>query len=376
MFERIKRMLIKEFLQMFRDPRMRIVLFGMPLIQLVIMAFAMTMDVTDIKTAVLDQDNTVASREMIQRFTAGGYFEVVEYADSFSDITRLLDAGSVKALIRIPAGFEKDLRGGDTARVQLIADGTDSNTTSIVMGYASQIMTQYRTEKLEERLESIAGSAASPPQIQIESRAWFNTNLESRYYYVPGLIAIMLILLSMMVASIAIVREKEGGTIEQVMVTPIRKVEFILGKTVPYLITGYIVMTMMFLIAMIIFGIRIQGSILLLYFLTGIYLAGNLGLALLISVGAHTQQQALLTAFFILMPAILLSGFIFPIHNMPVPVQYATYVNPMRWYMEIIRGVVMKGVGIAALTKAITAQAILAVLFLTVATKRFRKTLE
>ncbi|HHO77210.1 MAG TPA: ABC transporter permease [Deltaproteobacteria bacterium] len=376
MFERIRRMFIKEFLQMFRDPRMRIVIFGVPLIQLVIMAFAMTMDVTDIKTAVIDQDNTVASREVTRRFTAGGYFEVVEYADSLSDVTGLLDTGSVQALIRIPSGFEKDLRGGGTARVQLIADGTDSNTTSIVMGYASQIMTLYRAEILKERIKSIAGGAASPPQIEIETRAWFNKNLESRYYYVPGLIAIMLILVSMMVASIAIVREKEGGTIEQVMVTPIRKVEFILGKTVPYLITGYIVMTMMFIIAMIIFGVRIQGSIVLLYFLTGIYLAGNLGLALLISVSAHTQQQALLTAFFILMPAVLLSGFIFPIDNMPVPVQYATYLNPMRWYMEIIRGVVMKGVGIVALTKAIIAQAILAALFLMVATKRFKKTLE
>ena len=376
MFERIRRMLIKEFLQMFRDPRMRIMLFGVPLIQLVIMAFAMTMDVTDIKTAVIDQDKTVASRELIQRFTAGGYFEVVEHADSLSDVTRLLDIGSVQALIRIAPGFEKDLRGGDTARVQLIADGTDSNTTFIVMGYASQIMVQYRAEMLKERIESIAGPAAFPPQIEIESRAWFNTNLESRYYYVPGLIAIMLILLSMMVASIAIVREKEAGTIEQVMVTPIRKIEFILGKTVPYLIIGYIVMTMMFLIAMIIFGIRIQGSILLLYILTGIYLVGNLGLALLISVSAHTQQQALLTAFFILMPAILLSGFIFPIHNMPMPVQYATYLNPMRWYMEIIRGVVMKGVGIVPLTKAIIVQIILAISFLMIATTRFHKTLE
>lgn len=375
MFERIRRMLIKEFLQMFRDPRMRIVLFGVPLIQLVIMAFAMTMDVTDIKTAVFDQDNTPASRELVQRFTAGGLFKIIEHAQSDSDIKTLLDTGTVQALIRIPPGFEEDLLGGGTAQVQLLSDGTDSNSTSIVMGYASQIMTQYRAELINERMESLLGGVFLP-QVEMESRAWFNPNLESRYYYVPGLIAIMLILLSMMVASIAIVREKEGGTIEQVMVTPIGKTEFILGKTVPYLIIGYIVMTMMFLIAMIIFGIRIQGSIILLYILTGIYLSGNLGLALLISVGAHTQQQALLTAFFILMPAILLSGFIFPIHNMPELVQYATYVNPMRWYMEIIRGVVMKGVGVQALSEAILFQAILAVGFLAIATTRFKKTLE
>ena len=376
MFERIKRMFIKEFLQMFRDPRMRIVIFGVPLIQLVIMAFAMTMDVTDIKTAVIDQDNTPASRELLQRFSAPGYFEVVEYASSPAEISRLLDTSTVQVLIRIPQGFEGKLRGGAIAQVQLLSDGTDSNTTAIVMGYASQIVTQYAQEVLTRRVESLMGAGASPPKITMESRSWFNPNLESRYYYVPGLIAIMLILLSMMVASIAIVREKEGGTIEQVMVTPIRKIEFILGKTLPYLITGYIVMTLMFIIALIIFGIHIRGSVLLLYGLTGIYLAGNLGLALLISVSAHTQQQALLTAFFILMPAILLSGFIFPINNMPVAIQYATFANPMRWYMEIIRGVVMKGVGVAPLAHAIVGESILAISFLTIATARFHKTLE
>jgi ABC-2 type transport system permease protein len=215
-----------------------------------------------------------------------------------------------------------------------------------------------------------------PVEIVIEQRAWYNENLESRYYYVPGLIGVMLLLVSIVVASIAIVREKEMGTIEQVMVTPIRKIEFVLGKTVPYLITGYIVMTFMFIIALIIFGIHIKGSVLLLYLLSGVYLAGNLGIALLISVSAHTQQQALLTAFFILMPAVLLSGFIFPIHNMPVAVQYASYLNPMRWYMDILRGIIMKGVGAHALMKAILWQALLAVSFLIIATYRFRKTLD
>ncbi len=375
MFERIKRMFIKEFLQMFRDPRMRIVIFGIPLIQLVIMAFAMTMDVTDIKTAVIDQDNTPESRELLKRFSSSGYFEVVEHAERLSEINHLLDTSSVQAVIHIQPGFAQDLKGGSTAQVQLLSDGTDSNTTAILMGYASQIVTQYASELLSRRIEYLMGTGVSPPMITMETRSWFNPNLESRYYYVPGLIAIMLILVSMMVASIAIVREKEGGTIEQVMVTPIRKIEFILGKTLPYLIVGYIVMTLMFIIARIIFGIHIQGSVLLLYLLTGIYLAGNLGLALLISVSAHTQQQALLTAFFILMPAVLLSGFIFPINNMPLPVQYATFMNPMRWYVEIIRGVVMKGVGASSLIEAIIGQSVLAVIFLVTATARFRKTL-
>ncbi len=376
MLNRIKRMLVKEFLQMFRDPRMRVVIFGMPVIQLVVLSFALTMDVTDIPTAVYDQDNSVASRELTARFGDSGYFEIEEYIHRRDRMVELLDAGDVRVMIRIPSDFEEDLMNRTTADLQVIADGTDSNTTSIVFGYVSQIVAQYNREKLRERFVSQFGPQAVPGEIEIEQRAWYNENLESRYYYVPGLVGVMLILVSIVVASIAIVREKEMGTIEQVMVTPIGKVEFILGKTVPYLITGYIIMAVMFAIAYIIFGIRIEGSVILLTVLTGVYLVGNLGIALLISVTSRTQQQALLTAFFVLMPAILLSGFVFPIHNMPAPVQYATYLNPMRWYMDVLRGVILKGVGIQALSKAILWQTILAVSFLLVAISRFRKTLD
>jgi len=180
----------------------------------------------------------------------------------------------------------------------------------------------------------------------------------------------------MLLTSIAIVREKEIGTIEQMMVTPIRKLEFILGKTIPYLITGFIVMTAMFILAMMVFGITVKGSWPLLYLMTGVYLVGNVGLALLISVSAGTQQQALLTAFFIVMPAVLLSGFIFPIHNMPLPIQYATFLNPMRWYLEILRGVVLKGVGPGVLWPSMAGQVALAVLFIILASSRFKKTLR
>jgi ABC-2 type transport system permease protein len=369
-------MLVKEFLQMFRDPRMRVVIFGMPVIQLVVLSFALTMDVTDIPTAVYDQDNSVTSRELTAQFGNSGYFDILEYIPSNDRMVEMLDEGHARVVIRIPSDFEEDLMNRTTADLQVIADGTDSNTTSIVFGYVTQIVAQYNREKLRERFVSMFGTQAVPGEITIQQRAWYNENLQSRYYYVPGLIGVMLILVSIVVASIAIVREKEMGTIEQVMVTPIGKTEFILGKTVPYLITGFIIMFVMFVIAFLVFGIRIKGSMLLLTVLTGIYLVGNLGIALLISVTSRTQQQALLTAFFVLMPAILLSGFVFPIHNMPVPVQYATYLNPMRWYMEVLRGVILKGVGIQALSNAILWQTILAVSFLIVAISRFRKTLD
>ena len=205
---------------------------------------------------------------------------------------------------------------------------------------------------------------------------WFNANQESRYYFVPSLIAVMLFIFSLLLTSIGIVKEKEIGTIEQVMVTPIRKIEFILGKTIPYMITSYISMTIMLCVAFIVFNIHVKGNILLLYGLSGLYLLGNMGIALMISASASTQQQAMLTSFLILMPCVMLSGFMFPIANMPDLVQYATWLNPMRWYLDILRGIVMKGTGIIGLWPAIAAQSALAASFIVLAWARFSKTLS
>ena len=374
MLQRLYRMLIKEFLQMLRDPRMRVVIFGIPVIQMTIMAFALTTDVTNVRMAVLDMDKTPASRELINAFTAGKYFRISAYLYSQDAITPLLDRGEVRAVLHIPAGFSKDILTGQTAGVQLLTDGTDSNSTSIVLGYAGFIINEYNDRKQEERLGR-KGIITSPLQIKTESRAWYNSNQESRYYYVPSLIATMLYIFSLLLTSIGIVREKEIGTIEQVMVTPIRGIEFILGKTIPYMITGYISMSFMLVVAFFIFGVHVKGSLLLLYGLTGIYLSGNMGIALIISGSASTQQQALLTSFLILMPSVMLSGFMFPISNMPDPVQYATFFNPMRWYLDILRGIVMKDSGIAVLWPAIVAQSALSLTFLAIAVGRFKKTL-
>jgi drug efflux transport system permease protein len=376
MIGRIKRMLVKEFLQMLRDPRMRIVVFGAPVIQMTVLAFALTTDVDHIKIGLLDSDRSPASRQLVERLTSSGHFEIKGHLAGEADADRLLDEGSIRAFLHLPAGLENDLKRGDSASIQLLADGTDSNTASIVLAYASQVIQEYSTRLLAENIEKTLGPSMLPGRVEIEARTWFNPNLESKYYYVPGLIAVMLLLVSMLLASIAIVKEKEIGTIEQIMVTPISRLEFILGKTIPFMITGFITMTIMFIVAILIFGIRVHGSWLLLYVLTGVYLAGNLGLALLVSVSSSTQQQALLTAFLILMPSILLSGFMFPINNMPEPVQYATFLNPMRWYLEILRGVVMKGVGIESLWPAITAQSVLAFFAILTASLRFKKTLE
>ncbi len=375
MIHRLKQMLIKEFLQILRDPRMRMVILGMPVIQLVIMAFALTTDVTDIRTALLDMDKTPASRELISDFTAGGYFQITHVALSQKEIKDLLDHAVVRAVIVIPFGFEKTMAKGLTAPVQILTDGTDSNTTAIVQGYASGIVTAYSNRKFQEHMEGQGMKKMAQPMDTVPI-AWFNANQESKYYFVPSLIAVMLFIFSLLLTSIGIVKEKEIGTIEQVMVTPIKKIEFILGKTLPYMVTGYISMTIMLFVAFIVFNIHVKGNIGLLYLLSGLYLMGNMGIALMISASATTQQQAMLTSFLILMPCVMLSGFMFPIKNMPDLVQYATGINPMRWYLEILRGIVMKGVGLRVLWPAVVAQAALAVVFISLAWARFTKTLS
>lgn len=375
MFHRIQRMLVKEFLQMLRDPRMRVVIFGLPVIQMMVMAFALTTDVTNIRTAVLDMDKTLSSRALIAAFTGGGYFQINRYLESQREITALLDQGAVRAVIQILPGFEKALSSGRTAPVQILTDGTDSNSTAISLGYANSIVAAHSGKLRLERLAR-SGMRTDPVQVATVPRAWFNPNQESKYYYVPSLIAVMLFIFSLLLTSIGIVKEKEIGTIEQVMVTPIRGIEFILGKTVPYMITGYITMSIMLGVAFIVFGVPVKGRLLLLYFLAGIYLCGNMGIALIISASAATQQQAMLTSFLVLMPCVMLSGFMFPIHNMPEVIQYATWANPMRWFLHMLRGIVMKGVGIETLWPAALAQTILSVSFILIASVRFKKTLS
>jgi ABC-2 type transport system permease protein len=375
MLLRLRRMLIKEFLQLLRDPKMRVIIFVAPVIQLTIFAFALTTDVDNIETVLMDRDHTPQSREVAARFTGSGYFRVVARAATPEDVDRALDTGEARAALVILPGFARDILSGRSGQVQVVTDGTDSNSAALVNGYATRIVQGYALDLLSERMRR-AGFERTPSGVDVRARAWFNPNMESKYFYVPGLVAVMMVVVTLILTSIAIVREKEIGTIEQIMVTPIRGVEFILGKCLPFIVIGYLLMTFMLALCMVLFGIRIMGSWLLLYVLSGIFLAGNTGLALIISVSARTQQQALLTAFFFLMPSILLSGFMFPVANMPEPVQYATMLNPLRWYLEILRGVMLKGVGLSDLVRPVLGQTVLAVVFVVVAVMRFRKNLE
>lgn len=375
MFERIRHMLIKEFIQVFRDPRMRAVVFVMPIVQVLVFGYAVTTDVKHVRLAVLDLDASVASRELTAQFTETEYFDLAGHIDTDADAARLLDHGDAQAVLRIHHGFEADLRAGRTAPLQLLVDGTDSNTAGIVLDYSSRIIGRFGNHVLATRLSRMGADGASAEPLTLETRAWFNANLESRNYYVPGVIAILVMLITLMLTSMAVVREKEAGTMEQIMVTPITPGEFILGKTLPFAVIAFADVVAITLVAAFWFQVPLEGSLLLLFGATGLYIMTTLGIGLLISTMSSTQQQAMMGTFFFYLPAVLLSGFMFPIANMPKSIQWLTYANPLRYFLVIIRGIFLKGVGPSVLWPQMVALFAMGVGTLWFATTRFKKTL-
>ncbi len=375
MLERIKHMLIKEFIQVFRDPRMKGMIFMMPVIQLLVFGYAVTTDVRHVATGLYDLDNSAASRELVQRFTESEYFDIVTAIANPGELSTRFDRGDVQAVLQINKGFENDLVAGRTAALQVIVDGTDSNTARIVLDYSSRITMKYSEEILASRLSRLRGVSSVPVSVSLETRAWFNDNLESRNFYVPGVIALLVLLITLMLTSMAVVRETEIGTMEQIMVTPITPIEFILGKTVPFALIGFFDVFLITLVGVFWFEVPIRGSLILLFGCTGLYLLSTLGIGLLISTICQTQQQAMMSVFFFFQPALLLSGFVFPIANMPVAVQWLTYLNPLRYFLVIVRGIFLKGVGTAVLWPQMAALALIGTTVLTLAARRFRKTL-
>ncbi|MBN2646015.1 MAG: ABC transporter permease [Desulfuromonadaceae bacterium] len=363
MIRKLRAMLIKELRQMLRDPKMRIIVFGFPLIQLLVFSFALTLDVRNIDLVLLDYDRSSLTRAVSAAFEASGYFHIEAQVETSAALRDRLDRGLVRGALVFPVGLEADVLAGRGGTVQLLADGTMSNDAGILFSYATSIVQRFNLTLSPDR-----------PVVELVPRSLFNVNLDSRNFYVPGLIVLMIQVTSTLLTSIAIVREKEIGTIEQVLVTPIGRFEFILGKTLPFFITGYLVASLMFVLARLVFGITIRGSLPLLALVVGLNILAYLGLALLISTVSQTQQQALLTAFFIMMPCTLLSGFLFPVANMPLPVQYLTYLNPMRWGFEAITAVVIKGAGLVELQRQIGWELVHAIGFVGVAVVKFRKT--
>ena len=376
MFDRIKHILVKEFLQVFRDPKMAPIIFVMPVVQLLIFGYAATTDVKHITTAIYDLDNTPLSRELVSRFEASGYFDVTAKLDREAQVQRVLDRAEAQVVLRIDVGFDDRLRGGHDAQLQLLIDGSDSNVANIVLAYSARIGEQFSEDLLNKRLASLGTAARKSGRIELQSRAWFNDNLESRNFYVPGVMAILVFISTLMLTSMAIVREKEIGTMEQVMVSPVRPWEFILGKTAPFVLIGFADVLLITVVGTLWFDVPIRGSLWLLLGCTGLYLMTTIGAGLLISTISQTQQQAMMTTFFFGFPAILLSGFMFPIANMPPLVQWLTYLDPMRYFLVIVRGIFLKGVGAAILWPEMVELTVLGLATLTFATTRFHKTLK
>jgi ABC-2 type transport system permease protein len=383
MLQRLKSMLIKEFIQAFRNPRMRLILFLPPLIQLIVFGYAANTDIRNISLATYDLDNTPESREMIERFASSGYFRIAHRAGNPQEIRRFLDEGKISAALQINDDFARQTRQRQGTAIQLIVDGTDSNTASVVMAYAQRIVAEYSRQILVERIRTLPNVPDEMKKpffkkggIEIQSRAFFNPNLESRNFYVPGIMAFLIMLVTLILTTMAIVREREIGTMEQLIVSPMRPVELIMGKTIPFALIGYIDVLLVTGVGVFWFEVPIRGSLPLLLFATTLYLLSTLGIGLFISTISHTQQQAMMTMFFFFIPAILLSGFIFPIANMPEVVQYLSYADPLRYFLVIIRGIFLKSNGFGILWPQMLALAILGSIVFTFSSLRFRKRLE
>lgn len=373
--ERIKQMLIKEVKQVRRDPRMRAVILVVPILQSLVFGYAVTTDVRHVRTAIFDSDNSVESRDLISRFLGSGYFDAVEHVSNDEAARDAIDHSRAKLVIHLRHGFAEAIRSGRPAEAQLLIDGTDSNTAGLVLQYASSIASDYNRNVLVTRALKATGSVPTVQPLNLRVRAWFNENLDSRNYFVPGVIALLVAVTTLLLTSMSVVREKEIGTIEQIVVSPITKSEFILGKSAPFVVIAYMNVLLVTIVSVFWFRIPIRGNLLLLLGATGLYLLTMIGIGLFISTIASTQQQAMMTAFFFILPAILLSGFIFPIANMPVVVQWFTLLDPIRYFLVIIRGIFLKGVGAAVLWPQLVGLAVLGVATLTVAVSAFRKTL-
>ena len=383
MRERLKEIIRKEFRQAFRDTRMRTLLFLPPLIQLVIFGLAVNLDVDHSQIAWMDGDHSFQSRELLAAFQGSGRFEIVGTPSNDREAQALLDASKADLVVRVLPGFERDIQRHRPTSVQILINGSNSNTANIVSGYASSIITSFAAQVMQEqnRDRLAARMAQAPvhigvPDLKAQSRVWFNPELKSRNYFVPGIVVNILMQITLMMTAMAIVREKEIGTMEQLMVTPIRPIELMLGKTLPFALVGLVDMALVVIASLLLFHVPFRGSVLLLFACAILFLMTSLGAGLFISTISQTQQQAMMTTFLLFQPFFLLSGFTFPLRNMPQSIQYLTLLNPVRYFIEIVRGLFLKGSGVSVLWPQMMALGIFGVVILSLSAMRFRKRLD
>ncbi|OGV46659.1 MAG: hypothetical protein A2X46_14575 [Lentisphaerae bacterium GWF2_57_35] len=348
-FYRVHCLLVKELAQIRRDPRIFGLLVAAPLIQLLVMGYAATTDVRDVNVAVRDNDHSYHSREYIRSISSSGYLKTTLLTGSAADDVSVLAAGRAGLIIDIPPQFGRRLIAQQPVRVQVLVDGADSNFAVQGLNYLMKATRLY-AGTLINVIKTVRPPALGLPQVSVVSRVWYNPDLRSTLYMVPGIMGVLLLVTTMMVSSMALVKEREDGTMEQLIVTPLRPVELVTGKLLPFVVVGFVEVSLALPVILFIFGVPLRGNLLLLYLFSGLFLLNTLGFGLLVSTLVKTQQQAMMvSAFFVMMPFVLLSGFIFPVENMPKAIQYIAYFIPLKYYLTAVRGVFLKGAGWAEL---------------------------
>jgi ABC-2 type transport system permease protein len=367
---RVRALLKKEFRQLLRDPKTKRFMFGAPIMQLLLFGYAVNTDVHDLPTYVVDYDRTRDSRALNDALTAGGYFTIVGSSQNVQAMEQAIDGGRAGVGIVIPAGFAADLASGRGADVQVIVDGTSSNTATIAQGYATRIIQQFGADYAARHGALPAGG------VDLRARAWYNPGLISRVYNVPAIVGVLIMFMCLVLTALNVVRERELGTLEQLMVSPIDGTELILGKTIPVAIIAFVDLLLITAIALLWFHIPFRGNPLELVLAAGLYILASLGLGLFISTISRTQQEAFMAMFLIFLPAVILSGFMYPIKTMPPFFQALTLLNPVRHFLEIVRGIFLKGEGIADLWRQFLTITVMAVAVFWLAARRFKQRLE
>src|SRR5262245_25022825 len=376
MGSRIWPVIRKEFIHIIRDPRTLAVMFIAPLMQLILFGYAATSDVRDVPMAVLDRDRTPQSRHLVAAFVESGQFTVARSVGSEQELAQVVDAGQARAGLIIPPSYAADLLGSQGAQVAFVLDGSDPSVASSALSSARLIGQVEATNVQQQALARRGGSISLTPPLEVRPRVWYNPDMASAIFMVPALIGLILQMQATLLTSSAIVRERERGTIEQLIVTPIRPFELIIGKILPYALVALLITLEILISGTLLFSVPIKGSVLLLLGIACLFLLSTLGIGLLISTVANTQQEAFLLTFLTLLPSIFLSGFIYPIAAMPKVLQFFSGFIPLTYFLTVVRGIVIKGVGVPALTTQIIALAIFGTILIVLASARFRKRLD
>jgi ABC-2 type transport system permease protein len=366
----------KEFIHVRRDPRTLAIVIILPIFQLVVFGYAVTSDVKHLPLAVLDQDRTTASRTLVEAYRASSYFDIDYYPKNSSEMAYLIDSGQAQAGLTIPPGYSELLSRRQRAEISFVIDGSDPTVANTALSSAAAIGQAHGAEIAEAAMQLSGMRSAQLPGLDVRTRVWYNPNMVSAYYMVPALIGLILQTLTALLTAVAIAREREQGTLESLIVTPIRSSELIIGKIVPYVVLAFTDTILILIVGTLWFQVPINGSVALLLALAALFLLSSLGIGLLVSSVAHTQQEAMMMAFFTILPSVFLSGFMFPVASMPPALQWFSKVVPLSYFLVIDRGIVLKGNGIDILMPQVVTLAIFGAAILTLAIVRFRKRLE